>query len=108
MTTGDANGTFPDARVHLEYIDAAGALQVVGTGAPTQTTKETASVESSSFSILPSSFLGWLLYVLIIIGSIIGIRKAKTYYDERKQEIEAEKVTAGSDDRRTFPTGQPA
>ena len=108
MTTGEANGTFPDARVHMEYIDASGALQVVGTGAATQAAKETASVGSSSFSILPSSFFGWILYVLIIVGSIIGIRKAKAYYDERKQEIEAEKSAAGSDDRRTFPTGQPA
>ncbi len=108
MTTGDANGTFPDARVHMEYIDAAGVLQVVGTGAATQATKETASVGASSFSILPSSFFGWLLYVLIIIGIIIGLRKAKAYYLQRKQEIEAEKSAAGGNERQTFPTGQPA
>lgn len=108
MTTGDANGTFPDARVHMEYVDARGALQVVGTGATTQPGKEVATVSSSSFSILPSSFFGWLLYVLIIVGSIIGIRKAKAYYNERKEEIEAEKAALGNDERRSLPTGQPA
>ncbi len=108
MTTGDANGTFPDARVHLEYTDAAGVVQVVGTGAVTQVANETTSTGASSFSILPSSFFGWLLYVLIIVGSIVGLRKAKAYYNERKQEIEAEKSAPGSDERRTFPTSQPA
>ena len=109
MTTADANGTFPDARVHMEYTDVAGALQVVGTGAATQAVKETASAGSTSFSILPSTFLGWLLYVLIIIGVIVGIRKATAYYHERKQEIEAEKSAAsGGDERRAFSTGQPA
>ncbi len=108
MTTGDASGAFPDARAHMEYTDAAGALQVVGTGAATEAAKESASVSSSSFSILPSSFFGWLLYVLIIVGSIVGLRKARAYYDERKQEIEAEKSAAGSDDQRALSTGQPA
>ena len=74
--------------------------------------ESTASSETSSgsgFSILPSSLLGWLLYVLTITGLIFGIRKLKAFYQKRKEAIaledEASRRGSGSS---SFPGGQVA
>ncbi len=89
MTTGDAKG-FPDARARLEYDDGAGT-HVATAGAPVKDSGEkTASVEKSGNGILPSSFLGWLLYIVLVVAAIIGFRKGKEYYDKRKEQLEAE------------------
>jgi hypothetical protein len=45
-------------------------------------------------SLLPSSFLGWLSYLLFVIGAIVGIRKAKTYYENRKEVLMTEEAPA--------------
>ena len=107
MTTGDANGTFPDARARIEYVDASGATVVVSAGAGVSaTSKEAASVGGSSSLFLPSSFIGWLLYIFFIAAAIIGVRKAMAYYEVRKQELEAEKANAGRAEVSTFPATQ--
>ena len=92
MTTGEAKG-FPDARARLEYTDASGthvAAAGDGSAAKPDAAKQTASTESSSNGLLPSSLIGWITYVLIVAGAIFGIRKAKEYYDERRELINAE------------------
>ena len=98
MTTGAANGEFPDARARLEFTDTNGAVQVVAAGsAIAAETKDSGS--GASGSILPHSMLGWLFYLVIIIGSIIGVRKAKAYYVKRKEAIaqEEQRVARQSD-----------
>jgi len=92
MTTGDAIG-FPSARARFEY-DGANGTQVVAatsgalvTGTPA--TKSTASTANSG-GWLPSSFFGWILYLMLIVLSIIGVRKAKIYYQKRKAMIESQ------------------
>lgn len=89
MTTGSAKG-FPVARARMEYIDASGNLQVVAANGGVATANNTANAQDSG-GFLPSSFFGWMMYVLVIVLSVIGIRKAKAYYAERKKEIEAER-----------------
>ena len=85
MTTSEANGEFPDARARLEYGEGLG-LQVVAAGSAAQTPQSVRSTVSSS-GFFPSSIFGWLLYILVIVGAIIGIKKAKAYYIKRKEEI---------------------
>ncbi len=90
MTTGDANGTFPDARARIEYLNGAGETEVVSGGAP-EKNAVTATVANASNGggILPSSLIGWTLYVLLIVGLIIGVSKFKSFYNKRKAEIAA-------------------
>ncbi len=98
MTTGDADGTFPDARARLEYSPSTGGVEVVsaeGTAAAASAAKaKSSSTSSSSFSLFPSSIFGWILYVGIITLIIFGIRKARAYYVARKEEIALEEETA--------------
>lgn len=85
MTTGDATG-FPDVRVRLEYTDKNGARVVLAKSEVLSDVKEnSASVASARIGILPSSFLGWIVYVLLVVAAILGIRKAKEYYVKRKE-----------------------
>jgi hypothetical protein len=91
MTTGSAEG-FPDARVWLEYSNSSGS-HIVEASAPAATgaKKSTASVASAEEGgFLPSSFFGWLIYALLIVGAFIGFRKGKEYYEKRKNEISEE------------------
>ena len=105
MTTGSETG-FPDARARMEYVDQSGTTQVVAAtggvvGAPV---KNTANVSASGGAgFLPNSLLSWLLYIVVIIGSIFGIRKAKEYYARRKSEIEAKR--SPGDDHPVFSGG---
>ncbi len=90
MTTASAQGTFPDARARLEYVDPSGVVVVVA-GEDGVLDEDAEEVQSSgSFSILPHSLLGWVLYLLVVVGTIIGARKAKEYYIRRKEEIAKE------------------
>ena len=84
MTTSDANGVFPDARARLEYMNTSGAIEVVGAGASSQ---GTVSSSVSSSSIFPSSFFGWLLYIILITLLIFGVRKGRALYEKRKADI---------------------
>lgn len=90
MTTASAQGTFPDARARLEYVDPSGVVVVVA-GEDGVLGEDAEEMQSSgSFSILPHSLLGWVLYLLVVVGTIIGVRKAKEYYIRRKEEIAKE------------------
>lgn len=98
MTTGDAKG-FPDARVRLEYTDESGVHVVAAntgtlTEGPDDAKQNSAGVGSVSSALLPSSFLGWLFYLLFVIGAIVGVRKAKTYYENRKEVLMTEEAPA--------------
>ena len=93
MTTGSAKG-FPVARARMEYLDQNGNLQVVAANGGA-TANNTASTQDSG-GFLPSSFFGWMMYVLVVVLSIIGIRKAKDYYALRKKEIEAERKASNN------------
>lgn len=96
MTTGDAKG-FPDARARLEFDSANGTQVVAASGAAVAgQAKKTTAATANSGGLLPSSVFGWLLYVALIVLSFILIRKAKIYYQKRKEEIELQK---GDDDR---------
>ncbi len=98
MTTGDAKG-FPDAVVELDYTDKTGTHVVGATsGVLSNNTnndsgkQNAASVANSGImsKILPTSILGWMFYILIVIGTIFGIRMAKTYYLKRKELLAKE------------------
>lgn len=93
MTTGAAKG-FPSARARIEYTDQAGGLQVVAAnGGVINAANNTASAgESSGNGLLPSSFFGWVTYILVIVLVFIAIRKAITYYQERKKDLESERL----------------
>jgi hypothetical protein len=96
MTTGDANG-FPDARARIEYTGAAGGVHVVSAQSGTVSKSneaKTASVSGSDIGVLPSSLLGWVLYIAFVAGVIFVLRKAKSYYDKRKEEIALEEEDA--------------
>ncbi len=92
MTTGAANGTFPDARARMEYTKG-GAVTVVAAGAATA--DESAGVDiADSMSLLPSSLFGWTLYLALLVAGILAFRKAKDYYARRKEEIAQEEEAA--------------
>jgi hypothetical protein len=91
MTTADANGAFPEARARLEYDNGTG-IEVASSGAASVAGAKSASVASSdssdlSFSLLPSSFFGWVLYVVLITLAIFSARKIRAYYLARKEAI---------------------
>lgn len=89
MTTSDAGRTFPDARARLEYTLATGGVEVVSA----EGTAAAASVSAkptSSFSLFPNSFFGWLLYILVITLIIFGVRKARSYYVAKKNQLAME------------------
>jgi hypothetical protein len=97
MTTGDANG-FPDARARIEYTSASGGTQVVSaqSGIVSKGTKveSAAAVSESDIGFLPSSLFGWLFYIAFVAGIIFVLRKAKVYYEKRKEEIALEEEDA--------------
>lgn len=97
MTTGAAKG-FPAARARMEYTDQVGGIQVIAAnGGVINAANNTASAgEASGGGLLPSSFLGWVVYILVIALVFVGIRKAVTYYQERKKEIESERIMSQS------------
>lgn len=104
MTTGDVQG-FPFATAKLEYDKADGTHvavteQVAGAGASGDASAaNSASVsESGSWSILPSSILGWILYVLVLLAIFFGYRKTKEYFIKRKALLEAEKQEAAENE----------
>jgi hypothetical protein len=91
MTTGNANG-FPDARARLEYT-VGGVVHVIAAAGKVAggTTSSANTNENTSGGILPHSLLGWLVYIALIIGLIVGSRKGMAYYEKRKAEILAQK-----------------
>jgi hypothetical protein len=104
ITTGAKSG-FPDVRTILEYTDARGSVFFVeGEIAGAVKGAAKSSLSGASPGILPDSFLGWFLYVLFVVGVIVGVRKAKVYYEKRKEEImAAEHEEAESRTRETLP-----
>ncbi|MDO8520768.1 MAG: hypothetical protein Q7S52_01505 [bacterium] len=88
MLTADASG-LPDARVRLEYTDASG-IHVVPAGSGTlsdagENRENVASVGGIKDALLPNSLIGWLIYIATVVGAIIGIRKLKEYYAQKKE-----------------------
>ena len=108
MTTADAGGVFPDARARLEYTDKLGVVGVVASVSGTSPKSGTsADADGSRWSIAPSSFLGWVIYVLVIVGGIFLLRKVKGYYEKRKQMIALEEEAARRESASpTFSRGQ--
>ena len=108
ITTGDAAGVFPDARARLEYIDNAGSSNVISSvsGAVASTASASSVSTGSDWSIIPGTFLGWVLYVLIITGAIYGIRKGKAYYQKRKEQIALEEEAQQREIKADLPGGQ--
>lgn len=99
MTTGDANG-FPDARARIEYTTVSGGVAVVSAqsgkvGSGESERSKVAPVDTNgSWGFLPGSFLGWVLYVVFVAGFIFALRKARVYYEKRKEEIALEEEDA--------------
>ncbi|OGZ05050.1 MAG: hypothetical protein A2942_03535 [Candidatus Lloydbacteria bacterium RIFCSPLOWO2_01_FULL_50_20] len=88
MTTGDAK-EFPDARVRFEYTDKNGTHAVAATNTGLSVAKTNiAGIANSWKAILPSSLVGWIFYVLVVVGAVFGIRKIKSYYREKKKQHE--------------------
>lgn len=91
MATANATA-FPDARVRLEYTDASGAHVVAARGG-TIDVRDHSALAAGGAGLLPNSLIGWIVYVLVVVGTVVGIRKAKAYYDKRKEEAQkAEEV----------------
>lgn len=96
MTTGDAAG-FPDAYARIEFVGANGQLQVIAAGGGTidentkaEKPKNGDQVAATGRGILPSSLVGWLLYIAFVAGIIFVVRKARAYYERRKEELAEE------------------
>ena len=107
ITTSDAGGVFPDARARLEYTDSVGSSNVIASvSGSTASAGSTDSSSSSGWSIIPSTFLGWLLYVLLTVGAIFAIRKGKAFYQKRKEEIALEEEAERREAQRGFPSSQ--
>lgn len=90
ITTADADGV-PAARARIEFTDASGVSQVVASSegrAPE--TQIAATGGGEGLSILPSSLLGWVMYLVATIAVIVGVRMGRAYYEKRKKEIEEE------------------
>ncbi len=105
ITTGDAAGAFPDARARLEYTDNVGASNVVSsvTGAAGSAASPASQSQSSGWSFIPGTFLGWVLYVFIITGAIFVIRKSKAFYQKRKEQIALEEEAQQRETKTDFP-----
>lgn len=86
MTTGDAQGA-PDARARIEYVDAKGNVQVIAAGNGDKTANTASVSKGVQGGFIPNSLLGWLLYLAFVTGFIFVLRKTKSYYDKRKEEI---------------------
>ena len=107
ITTGDAAGAFPDARARLEYTDNVGSTNVVSSvsGAAGSAAPPTTTSPSSGWSLIPGTFLGWILYVFIITGAIFAIRKSKAFYQKRKEQIALEEEAQQREIKTDFPGG---
>lgn len=91
MTTGAAN-VFPEARARFEWTDSSGTHVVTGGSGVAAVGKQTASAASadksdSGWSILPTSLLGWVAYVFLLLLILLGVRKAREYYEKRKEQL---------------------
>ena len=92
MTTSDAKNV-PLARARVEYVDPSGSgIGVVSSGGSDASAQTAATANASgSPGILPSSFLGWFFFVLLVLMVVLGVRFARSYYEQRKAELDAEK-----------------
>src|SRR3989344_3799132 len=108
MTTGSAKG-FPDARARLEFQQM-GATRVVSSGGTALagakgSTGARANTAGAGNGMLPSSFVGWILYLIFVVLAIIGVRKGIAYYRQKKASIEAmEQEEDGSRLARMLPS----
>ncbi|MEK7118812.1 MAG: hypothetical protein AAB869_04330, partial [Patescibacteria group bacterium] len=88
MTTGDAKG-FPDAIVKFYYTDKDGAHMVDAENTmPSDSTvaeQHSAGIANVGSKILPGSFLGWILYIIVVVGSVFGVRKVRSYYVKKRE-----------------------
>lgn len=92
MTTGAANGVFPDARARIEFTKS-GSVSVVTAGAAAVGTADVSDI-ADSMSLLPNSLFGWTLYLALLVAGILAYRKATAYYKQRKEEIAQEEEDA--------------
>ena len=97
MTTGNAKG-FPDVGVRMEYTDGGGTHIVLPVnGTLSNKKRNTASVANAKNGIIPDSLAGWIAYILLVIGIVVGIRKAKEYYVKRKESLAASVAKANEE-----------
>jgi|GEM_PF-2163689 len=115
MTTGSADG-YPDILATLSFEDENGAQlismsdDVVAAGGAPMSGGNTAAVgKSSGGGILPNSLFEWLLYLVVIIVTIIGIRKAREYYVTRKEQLIKEDELSAAEHLlgKNFPSDTP-
>lgn len=78
----------PDIIARLEYTDASGTHVVPSVrGALPDEAANMASVGSAGAKLLPHSFMGWIMYILLVAAAVIGVRLAREYYAKRKEEL---------------------
>jgi hypothetical protein len=100
MTTAKAKD-FPYVRGELVYTTPTGVVVVSGASEATEDTLANqggVAREDEGSSIFPSSFFGWILYVLLIVLIILGARRLREFYLKRKEALEAQEAQA-----RTLP-----
>lgn len=96
MTTSEAK-RIPDVRARLEVTDPNGQRSAVaakdasGITAAAKAAKSDGDSESEG-GIFPNSFLEWLIFIVAVLGVILGVRAARAYYEKRKKEIQAEEA----------------
>ncbi|OGZ09858.1 MAG: hypothetical protein A3D65_00510 [Candidatus Lloydbacteria bacterium RIFCSPHIGHO2_02_FULL_50_13] len=85
MVTAGAS-ELPNARVRLEYTDGNGTHVVpADDGVLSSAEENVASTGGTAGKLLPSSLLGWIIYICSVIVAILGIRKLKEYYARKKE-----------------------
>ncbi len=101
MTIADAPGNnkiLPTARARVEFADPSGSgMAAVAAINPNAAPENKPSTAKDNGSILPSSLVGWLFFILATVATFTGVKKARAYYDVRKKEIaeEEEDVRGG-------------
>jgi len=72
--------------VRLEYTDGNGTHVVpADDGVLSSAEENVASTGGTAGKLLPSSLLGWIIYICSVIVAILGIRKLKEYYARKKE-----------------------
>ncbi|HSE34552.1 MAG TPA: hypothetical protein VLB83_00365 [Candidatus Paceibacterota bacterium] len=109
MTTSDAKQV-PVARARLEITSPSGERSAVAAkdaSGATAAARAKASASDGDGGILPNTFLEWLIFVIAVLGIILGVRAARTFYEKRKQEIAEEEAARDADRRmRTRPIAE--
>lgn len=106
MTTSDAKRV-PPVRARLEITSPSGERSAVAAKDASAAVSKATPRTDDDGGTLPNTFVEWLIFVIAVLGIILGVRAARAYYEKRKQEIAVEEAERDAERRmRTRPIAE--